>query len=92
MDSPNQSPKRGRPPKYSPEEKLQAYKENQKQRDKLRYQNNSSSIIKHNKEVADRYRHAFKLLQHLWDNKEIDNSSIDTAIRDLLEHKTITDF
>ena len=92
MDASNSSPKRGRPPKYSPEEKLQAYKDNQKERDKIRYQTNSQSIIKRNKEVADRYRHAFKILQHLWDRKEITNTSIDSAIQDLLEHKTITDF
>lgn len=92
MDTSNPSPKRGRPPKYTPEQKLQAYKENQKERDKIRYQNNAQHIIKHNKEVADRYRHAFKLLQHLWDNKELTNTSIESSIRDLLENKTITDF
>jgi hypothetical protein len=44
MDSPTDKPKRGRPLKYSPEERDQAYKNKQKERDKRRYQTDPDSV------------------------------------------------
>ena len=92
MDSPVDKPKRGRPLKYSPEERDQAYKNNQKERDKRRYQTDPDSHILKSKEMANRYRHAFKILKHLWSQDELKDSSLHEVIKNLLETYTIVDF
>ena len=92
MDSSNEKPKRGRPPKYSPEERDQAYKLKQKESDKRRYQNNPQPHILKTKQMANRYRHAFKILKHLWNQDELKDSSLHNTIKDLLENYTITEF
>ena len=92
MDSHTEKPKRGRPLKYSPEDRDQAYKTKQKERDKKRYQENPETHILKSKEMANRYRHAFKILKHLWTQDELKESSLHEVIKNLLETYTIIDF
>jgi hypothetical protein len=92
MNSLPDKPKRGRPLKYSIEERDQAYKTKQKERDKRRYQTNPETHILKSKEMANRYRHAFKILKNLWSQDELKNSSLHDVIKNLLETYTIVDF
>ena len=93
MDSDSiQKPKRGRPPKYSPDQKLQAYKDKHKITQHAHYALHREETCNKAKLQGQLYRFAYKLLQDIWTDKEINSSKYNPIIKSLLEQKQIVDY
>jgi hypothetical protein len=88
---------RGRPKKYSDEERKEKYKEATRNWNKMNYkqlyQENSTKIKEQTKDYQDRARYAYKLLYDLWQNKdtniEFKTDKYKFLIQKLIEDKEI---
>ena len=101
-DTPVKKP-RGRPAKYSPEERKERYKEATKQwltenkdyyRDsrKQYYDKHTENIQQNKKEYYERSAYALRLLSDIWSHPdliEIKSEDIRNKIQNLIEHKRI---
>jgi hypothetical protein len=63
-------PKRGRPPKYSPEERQEQYKNLSQKWCKKNYEQNSKELSSKSNTYQKRLREAYSLLLELWVEKE----------------------
>ncbi len=105
-DSENTQQKRGRgrPAKYTKEEREQKYKESRVQWNKEHkeerkesyrtyYANHSDEMVKISKDYQDRSRYALKLLSELWSHPEYLNINetdpLCLKIKNLIQHKKI---
>ncbi len=70
MESSPEKPRRGRPPKYSPEERSEKYKLLSKDWCKKNYEENSTKLSSHANNYQKRLREAHALLQELWTHRE----------------------
>ena len=92
MESSPEKPRRGRPPKYSPEEKLQAYKEKHKLTQHAHYARHREETCNRTKQQGQLYRFAYKLLQDIWNDQEIKSDKYNPIIKSLLEQKQIVEY
>ncbi len=90
---------RGRPAKYSPEERDQKYKEStkewfqsHKEYRQTYYQSNIENVKKQTKEYQDRARYALSLLDDIWNNSEcvgVMPDDLKAKVQHLIVHKKI---
>jgi len=85
METESTNSKRGRPRKYPVEQQKDYYKKKQTERYSI-VKEEKCQKTKHQGQV---YRHAFKLLKELWDDKLILDTKYTTSIQALVEQKQI---
>jgi hypothetical protein len=93
MDSDSiQKPKRGRPIKYSPEEREQAYKIKHRQVQAENYALHKEEKGQKTKHQAKLYRFAYQILKEIWKEKLVKDTRFDQSIEALFEQKQVLEY
>lgn len=88
MDAVQDKPKRGRPPKYAPQDRYQAHKQKQVER----YQDIKDSKCQKTKQQGQIYRFAHTLLKEIWSDGLLSDSKYALTIQALYQDKQIINF
>jgi len=84
-------PKRGRPSKYTNDEKEEKYKERQRIQHKLKYNEDREIKIEKTKLQQSKYRESFKLLKEMWNNNDIKTTKYDEILKNILGESFLRD-
>jgi hypothetical protein len=92
LSSNSPKPKRGRPPIYTPEQKIQAYKEKHKLAQHKHYQTHKQDTLDKAKYQGHIYRFAYKLLLDIWNDQQLSSEKYNSIVKALIEDKQITNY
>jgi hypothetical protein len=87
-----QVPKRGRPPKYSPEDKLINYQLKNKQAQLAHYALHKEEKAEKTKHQAKLYRFAYQILKDLWKDQVLPSTKYNNSIRALIEERQVVQY
>jgi linoleoyl-CoA desaturase len=85
-------PRRGRPPKYSPEERKHNYQLKNKQAQIAHYALHKEEKTEKTKHQAKLYRFAYQILKDLWNDHLIPTTKYNSSIQALMEQKQVVDY
>ena len=87
-----QTPKRGRPPKYLPEDRKTSYQLKNKQAQTAHYALHKEEKARKTKHQAKLYRFAYQILKDIWKEQLIKDSRYGHSIDALFDQKEVVNY